>query len=248
MAQEPPSTQQTRPIPRSPDRTRPWSLGEICRLERDLPVLRATMAWLRDYVACPHADLGRPGVVCPFVPRALALDQIYLSVLPSASKNPDDVDSALLGYRDQFLAMESDAEAGPPPESNRPSTVDIPPYRAIITVLPGLELDALRAIQSRLKPHFIDFGLMLGEFHPVHPGTALHNPNFRPLISPYPLLGIRRMIDSDLVFLTRQEDSAPRRVRFLECFIRFLGPSIAPARVEAARIALRSAQAEVAAS
>jgi hypothetical protein len=42
---------------------------------------------------------------------------------------------------------------------------------------------------------------MIGDFLPGHEGPGLHNPSFRPLDSPWPLLGIRTMVEADILFL-----------------------------------------------
>ena len=39
--------------------------------ESDLDALHAVADWIKTYVVKPHADLGRAGPVCPFVPGAL---------------------------------------------------------------------------------------------------------------------------------------------------------------------------------
>ena len=58
------------------------------------------------------------------------------------------------------------------------------------------------APQRHLKTEFVERGLMVGEFHAGPPMAAgLHNPRFRPLRSPVPLLAIRAMVPTDLPFL-----------------------------------------------
>jgi hypothetical protein len=73
--------------------------------------------------------------------------------------------------------------------------------------------------KERLKPLFVNDGLMLGEFHELNESPGLHNPDFRPLRSPIPLLAIRRMVYSDIVFLNRPSDPPERRIRFLEAYL-----------------------------
>ena len=48
---------------------------------------------------------------------------------------------------------------------------------------------------------------MIGEFHSAPPAKAgLHNPDFRPLYSPIPLLAIRNMVATDYPFLKSDQD------------------------------------------
>ena len=56
-------------------------------------------------------------------------------------------------------------------------------------------------VQTELKSLFVESFLMLGEFHPLNNSEGLRNPNFRPLRSPIPLLVIRHMMPTDIVFL-----------------------------------------------
>ncbi len=75
------------------------------------------------------------------------------------------------------------------------------------------------SVQQKLKPLFVESGLMIGEFHKRNESPGLHNPNFRPLRSPIPLLAIRFMVEADLPFLLNAAD--PRlRIRYLESYLK----------------------------
>src|SRR5687767_3575956 len=41
--------------------------------------------WLEDFICKPHADLGRPGAVCPFVARSLKLGQVFAAIQPETA-------------------------------------------------------------------------------------------------------------------------------------------------------------------
>ena len=60
---------------------------------------------------------------------------------------------------------------------------------------------------------------MLGEFHNRTETPGLHNPQFRPLRSPIPLLAIRFMVESDLPFLKNTDDIS-LRVRYLKAYLK----------------------------
>jgi hypothetical protein len=83
-------------------------------------------------------------------------------------------------------------------------------FRAIVVVFPAL-LPAAGAqfvveTHRRLKPMFLQHRMMLGEFYPGCPKPGLHNPDFRPLQAPHPLLVIRAMVEADLWFLTDKDE------------------------------------------
>ena len=59
---------------------------------------------------------------------------------------------------------------------------------------------------------------MLGEFHNRTESPGLHNPNFRPLRSPIPLLAIRYMVEVDLPFLVMADDLG-LRIRYLKAYL-----------------------------
>jgi len=67
---------------------------------------------------------------------------------------------------------------------------------AFIAVLAGLQQaaieDTVRVAHERCKPNFVERGLMLGEFWSGNDSPGVHNPEFRPLDSPVPLLVIRQ--------------------------------------------------------
>ena len=47
---------------------------------------------------------------------------------------------------------------------------------------------------------------MLGDFHPFSQSPGIHNPDFRPLKSPIPMLVIRHMVISDWLFLLEKNE------------------------------------------
>jgi hypothetical protein len=57
------------------DQFRVEDLEDVARTsvlaERDLDALRAVARWIKGFIVRPHADLGRAGAVCRFVPVAL---------------------------------------------------------------------------------------------------------------------------------------------------------------------------------
>lgn len=196
--------------------------------------------WITNVVAKPHAELGRQGSVCPFLPRALKADSLFFhELLIDGSTSNDEIDEVIQEYAEVF--------ANTAPTSGKARL-----NKAIVLIFPSLaDEDAIQLIeeaQRRLKPFFVERGLMLGEFHKSHQGEGIRNPAFRPLQSPMPLLVIRHLIPSDLLFLVRKSDSASRRVHFLQSFLSIHQDGLLAQTEHEARAALDEALVELAGS
>jgi hypothetical protein len=187
-----------------------FSCRQVGYFESNAQAFSQVASWVDGYLARPHKDLGRPGTVCPFAPEALMRDLIRIAVVRLGKNQKQQIEEAVLHFRRAFHEME-------------PRTGDASIYKAILIAFPDVSLaDAPGLIdvsKERLKPLFVNDGLMLGEFHELNESPGLHNPDFRPLRSPIPLLAIRRMVYSDIVFLNRPSDPPERRIRFLEAYL-----------------------------
>lgn len=159
-------------------------------------------SWARDYLCAPHPDLGRPGPVCPYMPQALRRRSVHVTVATGPEATRAGLVAAMRRYRHWMAAKPFDES------------------RALLVALPELvESDfepIVEAAQRELKSEFVAQGLMIGEFHPGPPAAAgIRNAEFRPLVSPVPLLAVRRMVATDWPFLAG--DAAHRaayRTRF----------------------------------
>jgi hypothetical protein len=151
--------------------------------------LKLIVDWAKEYLCNPHSQLGRPGPVCPFVAPSIKKDIFLLSVYPG-----DDIDenigyNFMIQYRNLFLELE-------------PVTNDDAIFKTFLILFPYLPKEtspnSIEDLHQRLKPHFVNHGLMLGEFHFGPPAaTGLWNKNFHPLYSPIPLLVIRYLVPND---------------------------------------------------
>ena len=56
-------------------------------------------------------------------------------------------------------------------------------------------------MQKRLKPEFVDCGLMIGQFYPGCEEGGIRNPQFRPLDAPVISLAVRYMALADAPFM-----------------------------------------------
>jgi hypothetical protein len=162
-------------------------------LAADMEALEAVVAWAREYLCAPHPELGRPGPVCPYVPTALQEGSFFLTVQRGSDLSPKDIEEKLAVLRDWFREL---------PAPGRSGAI----FKTILCLFPDLQAEHLRSLiedsQERLKPSYVEQGLMIGEFHPGPPQAAgLWNPDFRPLKSPIPMLVIRHMVPTDLAFL-----------------------------------------------
>jgi hypothetical protein len=186
-----------------------YTYSEIEKLQQDLAALTEINEWVKQFLARPHRDLGRSGPVCPFVPQALKSDSIRSTVIRAENLEAQQIEEIVLSYRDTFLELEPrDRETGI--------------NKVILLVFPDVHLDdtdkLIDAVQQKLKPFFVESGLMLGEFHNRTESAGLHNPNFRPLRSPIPLLAIRYMVEIDLPFLVAADDLG-LRIRYLKAYL-----------------------------
>lgn len=194
--------------------------------------------WIKEFLGNPHPELGRPGIVCPFVPRALRLNTIKSFVIHTEGMEEAQIADLVKSYRTQFLAME-------------PQQGDLAIYKAILLILPdisGSEQTVLvDRVQQQLKPFFVEEGLMIGEFHEHNESPGLHNPDFRPLRSPIPMLAIRFMTEPDLPFLSRASDDPQVRMRYLNAYLQQMSAINKDSKALAtAQTALQIAQSQVA--
>ncbi|MEB3357026.1 MAG: hypothetical protein VKK04_09885 [Synechococcales bacterium] len=200
------------------------------------PCLYETEKWVRDFLGNPHPELGRPGPVCPFVPRALQQNTVYFSAVPANGGSVDELTALVATYCHTFLELE-------------PKTGPLSVYKSILLIFPDVETqnagDLIDVVQQNLKPLFVDQGLMIGEFHGRSNSPGLHNPIFRPLRSPIPMLAIRFMAESDLPFLSRMTDSAELRLRYLRAYINRMSMANAARALPAAEAAIAMAEAEL---
>ena len=143
--------------------------NDVEQFQKDLPYLVEVCSWLKHFLAQPHPDLGRIGNVCPYISKALILNCIKLKVVRCQNLDHQEISDIVLTYLNTFLELE-------------PIEEEI--YETIILIFPEItHEDAPRTIdvvQKKLKPLFVESGLMLGEFHARNETPGLHNVNFRP--------------------------------------------------------------------
>ncbi|WP_334830181.1 DUF6875 domain-containing protein [Nostoc sp.] len=185
---------------------------EQLKQHEDFPYLLEITEWVKNFLGRPHPNLGRPGAVCPFVPYSLKSNSIRLAVIRTKDLYPEQLAEVVGHYRNIFLGMEVKEQ-------------ELAINKAFLIIFPDIDEGAYQVIdnvQQKLKPLFVESGLMIGEFHKRNESPGLHNPNFRPLRSPIPLLAIRFMVEADLPFLLSQTDPH-LRIRYLEAYLKNFG-------------------------
>ncbi|QFU89906.1 DUF6875 domain-containing protein [Amycolatopsis sp. YIM 10] len=208
---------------------------EVRARSTELPALATALDWAEKYLSAPHPDLGRPGVVCPYVRSALRHNTLWFTEVPAATENAARLDARLTELAAVFTGLD-------PVEPERATE------KALIIAFPGLPAeqapDLLGGMLRRLKPAFVDDGLMLG---PVFPGNEIpgaHNPDFRPMRGPVPLVALRVLMETDLPFLDRPIDPPHLRARYLRAYLTRLGTRISLSRKEKAERTLAALEAE----
>ncbi|MBD2665047.1 hypothetical protein B6N60_03011 [Richelia sinica FACHB-800] len=187
-----------------------YTCHEVEKIQQDITYLIEIQNWIKSFLARHHVDLGRTGPVCPYVPHALKSDGIKMAVIHTQNNNLQEIAEIVTHYRQIFLQEAEIKEQ------------DLKIYQAFLLIFPDIHQDAageiIDHIQRQLKPSFVESGLMIGEFHQRTESAGLHNPKFRPLRSPIPLLAIRFMSEFDLPFL-QSPDNPHLRIRYLESYL-----------------------------
>ena len=156
--------------------------------------------YLKNYVAKPNPEVGRSDPVCPFTPGALRTKSMFFSITNNTLDTEEKqrkIEHIFLEYLKIFLEMH--------PTSGRTKYL-----KAIVMVFSKVfegNYELIEVVQQRLKATFTNHGLMIGQFYPTCPSPGIHNPEYRPLQSPLPLLVIRHMMPVDYFFLTEYQEA-----------------------------------------
>jgi hypothetical protein len=182
--------------------------SELAATDRD--ALNAVSAWIKDFVARPHKDLGRAGEVCPFVPGSLQRRTLWLAAEHVADLEVSEVVELMDGYKRLFLQV-------------APADSDNAIYKTIIVVFPDLPAQRAGALfngvlEQLAEPSYEEDGILFGPFYDGNEGTALYNSNFRPFQSPAPFLFVRYTVLSDWKFFVEDDT-------LLDRWARHFGPS-----------------------
>lgn len=164
----------------------------------DLGALQAVSDWIKSFVARPHRDLGRSGPVCPFVPESLERRTLWLASERAAGRSARDLAELTSGYKAELLRA-------------RPADGDRANDASVVVVFSDLSADLARGLfadvlKQLAVPFYEEDGLVLGAFHAKNEGTAVHNRDFRPFMSPVPFLLLRHAVIGDWKFFLDDDD------------------------------------------
>ncbi len=152
------------------------------------PSLATLVRWVETYLMSAHADLGRPGAVCPFTRQAAKLDTVRLGISTAAAA---DEDAAFAVVRRSFADLDA-----------IPAQASLQHFRTVILGFPGCADPAgtamLQRVQKRLKFASLQRLRMIGLMHPDSEAPGLWNPQFRPLRAPFPVVAVRHMVEPQL--------------------------------------------------
>ena len=162
--------------------------------------------WAQHYLCDPHPNLGREGVVCPFVKLTIQKKQMWLNVL-----SPDEVDKATLtttlrNYKNWLLDLE------PIDSSSKVMLLVMPFFKPEVHF--NYVIDALQELDAELVDQFVS----IGTFFPNNAAPGMRNPEFRQFYSPIPLFVIRSTTVHDFPFIMRRTNKQARLNQYFSKF------------------------------
>lgn len=114
--------------------------------EEDAQYMAEIAQWTKEFLGKPHPMLGRPGPVCPFVPRALQLNTIRLTVVRTREMSQQQIEDLVKEHRKSFLELE--AKQG-----------ELAFFKAIMIVFPDVSEEEapmlIDQVQQNLKPFLL---------------------------------------------------------------------------------------------
>ncbi len=172
------------------------SIGEMRTMGREvftaseLAAIRGMLGYTES-TARAHPDAGHRRPVCPFVAGSLQRNLIYVTAHRGRAE-PADVERRMLALKTAFAELASARQ-------------DAGRFAVILAVFPTVAADdahrVIDMMQARLRHEFVMDGLLIGEFHPLNDTPGLYSPQYRPLRSPVPALGIRSLVVQDVPFI-----------------------------------------------
>jgi hypothetical protein len=141
-----------------------------------------------------------PGAVCPFVPRSVERQTLWLAPEQIGDGGVPHVVELMNGYKRRLLGR-----------GGGPTDGDGTNYNVIVVVL--MDLSAERAggvfdevLEHIAVPSYVEDGIVFGPFYDGNQATAIYNKGFRPFQSPVPFLFVRHGVVSDWKFFLDKED------------------------------------------
>ena len=161
------------------------------------------LARLVDWVAASpmsgHPMRGKPGAVCPFLRQAVHADALCVGV---SQAGPQDEDAAF----EQVRGLFGDLHRIPADRERRA-------LRSIVIGFPNCAgpegVAMLECIYKRHKYFTLARLQMIAFFHADCETPGLWNPEFKPMRSPFPVIGARYLVEQDAVFAAKYKLMVP---------------------------------------
>lgn len=158
--------------------------------------LKATMDWIYNFIMQPHPNLGRNGVVCPYVKSSIDASIFYVCTPPMTQNfEYEDVFNSLLKLGSVFDYM-------------APQTGQNAALRALLVLFPQAT-DALLSHPQKskvLKTEMMRLGVTVGQFFPTKHADSLLKAKFFPVQPPLCLYTMRPFIESDWMFIQGERE------------------------------------------
>lgn len=179
-----------------------WKIGEL--VPTDAPSFVKSCCdgvtpYLENFLTAPHPH--RNGVMCPFMPKALAENNIYFTYFDS--KDSDQQLLSLIRSSVGFYKARFNSAFG----------------AVIILFEDDFDIVRLLRIHIEAKTNCINNELMIGALYKDSQAPSLHSEDYFPLRTPSPILVLRDLTAQDLQFLTPGHYGVFAKLKFLSSFI-----------------------------
>jgi hypothetical protein len=173
--------------------------------ENDRAALMAVSKWIDDYVVRPHAELGRPGTVCPYVPGSLERRTLWFAPEHAADLDGPAVVQLMDDYRRLFL-------------EHAPLDSDDAVYKTILVVFTDLPADRAGALFDQVLTQlaadaYEEHGVIFGPYFDGNEAPAVYNHDFRPFEAPVPFIFVRHTVVDDWKFFIDDDTLLDRWAR-----------------------------------
>lgn len=164
--------------------------GELAHSE--LAALTAVADWIKTYVVQPHPEIGRPGTVCPYVPRSLERRSLWLASEQVAGRDSAEVVELMSGYKQLLLDRRT--------TEDEDVVYDV--IAVVFTDLPAAHAKGIfDAVQQELGvTSYVEDGILFGPYYQGNAAPAIYNQGFRPFESPVPFMFVRHGVLADWKF------------------------------------------------
>lgn len=155
-------------------------------------VAEQAVKWAEQYLAKPHADLGRKGPICPFVKHTVDIGRYFVSVQPGIDgSSVHALRRVVLNQTAAFLR-------------HSPNVGSKGAFGSLVLVFPNIPDDRLHildVVHNDLKTSLMERDVMFSPFHKLSDKPSISNPDFKAFRAPFPALVTRHMDVRDIAFL-----------------------------------------------